>query len=45
VADLPDKAVLDEVQRAPGLFSSIEVVIDRQRAPGRFILTGSANDS
>src|SRR5437660_3807668 len=43
VADLPDRAVLDEVQRAPGLFTALKTVVDRRRTPGRFILTGSAN--
>ena len=43
VADLPDKVVLDEVQRVPALFTSIKRVVDRDRRPGRFILTGSAN--
>lgn len=43
VADLPEKAVLDEVQRVPELFTSIKAVVDRDRRPGRFILTGSAN--
>ncbi len=43
VADLPDKVVLDEVQRVPELFTALKVVVDRDRRPGRFILTGSAN--
>ncbi|MBI3319948.1 MAG: ATP-binding protein [Candidatus Omnitrophica bacterium] len=43
VADLPEHTVLDEVQRAPSLFTAIKTVVDRDRAPGRFILTGSAN--
>jgi len=43
VADLPDKVVLDEVQRVPKLFTALKVAIDRDRRPGRFILTGSAN--
>jgi uncharacterized protein len=43
IGDLPDKAVLDEVQRVPGLFMAIKSVVDRKRTPGRFILTGSAN--
>ena len=43
VADLPDKAVLDEVQRVPQLFTALKTVVDRDRRPGRFILTGSAN--
>lgn len=43
VADLPDKAVLDEVQRVPELFTSLKAAVDRDRRPGRFILTGSSN--
>ncbi|HED64147.1 MAG TPA: ATP-binding protein [Planctomycetes bacterium] len=43
VADLPERAVLDEVQRVPSLFTALEVAVDRDRAPGRFLLTGSAN--
>ncbi|MBI2891907.1 MAG: ATP-binding protein [Deltaproteobacteria bacterium] len=38
-----DAAVLDEVQRAPALLSAIKVAVDRDRRPGRFLLTGSAN--
>lgn len=43
VASLPDRAILDEVQRAPALFTTLKAVVDRDRRPGRFILTGSAN--
>lgn len=43
VADLPDKVVLDEVQRVPELFTALKVAVDRDRRPGRYILTGSAN--
>ncbi len=43
VADLPAKVVLDEVQRVPALFTSLKAAVDRDRQPGRFILTGSAN--
>ncbi len=43
VADLPDKVILDEVQRVPQLFTSLKAAVDRDRRPGRFILTGSAN--
>jgi hypothetical protein len=43
VADLPERAVLDEVQRVPALFTSLKAAVDAGRAPGRFILTGSAN--
>lgn len=40
---LPERVILDEVQRAPGLLQSIKRVVDRDRRPGRFLLTGSAN--
>lgn len=43
VGDLPERAILDEVQRAPGIFTSIKSAVDRRRTPGRFLLTGSAN--
>lgn len=43
VGDLPDHSILDEVQRAPGLFTALKTTVDRRRTPGRFILTGSAN--
>lgn len=43
VADLPERAVLDEVQRVPQLFTSLKAAVDNRRRPGRFILTGSAN--
>lgn len=43
VADLPDRCILDEVQRVPALFTSIKVNVDNDRRPGRFVLTGSAN--
>lgn len=35
--------ILDEIQRAPGLFLAIKASVDRNRQPGRFLLTGSAN--
>lgn len=43
VADLPDKVILDEVQRVPLLFTTLKATVDHDRRPGRFILTGSAN--
>ncbi|MCY4536298.1 MAG: AAA family ATPase, partial [Bryobacterales bacterium] len=43
VEDLPEHAILDEVQRVTDLFTALEVVVDRDRVPGRFILTGSTN--
>jgi predicted AAA+ superfamily ATPase len=38
-----DRAVIDEVQRAPELLLALKLVIDQDRRPGRFLLTGSAN--
>lgn len=35
--------VIDEVQSAPGLFPALKREVDRNPAPGRFLLTGSAN--
>jgi predicted AAA+ superfamily ATPase len=35
--------VLDEVQRVPELLLAIKAAVDRDRHPGRFLLTGSAN--
>ncbi len=43
VASLPERVVLDEVQRVPGLFAALKLAIDRRRVPGRFVLTGSSN--
>jgi len=43
VSDLPERSILDEVQRVPGLFTSLKTAVDRRRTAGRFILTGSAN--
>ncbi|MCD6136198.1 ATP-binding protein [Candidatus Bipolaricaulota bacterium] len=40
---LDSPIVLDEVQRAPELFLAIKAVVDRNRVPGHFLLTGSAN--
>ena len=35
--------ILDEAQHAPDLFSYIQVLVDEQDRPGRFVLTGSQN--
>lgn len=43
VGDLPERVILDEVQRVPALFSALKVAVDRKRSAGRYILTGSAN--
>jgi predicted AAA+ superfamily ATPase len=41
LAQFPDGAVLDEIQRVPELLSWIQVDVDRSGTPGRWILTGS----
>ncbi|MEK7736815.1 MAG: AAA family ATPase [Pseudomonadota bacterium] len=38
-----DRAIIDEVQRAPGLLLAIKQSVDEDQRPGRFLLTGSAN--
>ena len=43
LAGLGDRVVIDEVQKAPGLFPAIKMSVDQDRRPGRFLLTGSAN--
>ena len=43
LGQLPDGAVLDEVQRVPDLFSYLQVHVDEDKRPGRFVLTGSQN--
>jgi uncharacterized protein len=43
VRELEQPVILDEVQRVPELFLAIKHAIDRRRAPGRFLLTGSAD--
>ncbi len=43
LAGLSDAVVLDEVQRAPELFMALKASVDRDRRPGRFLLTGSAD--
>ncbi len=39
VADLPERVILDEIQRVPELFAAIKIEADRRRVAGRFILT------
>ncbi len=43
LANLGGPVVIDEVQRVPELFRAIKAEVDRNRAPGRFLLTGSAD--
>lgn len=38
-----DRAVIDEIQRAPALLLAIKKSVDEDRRSGRFLLTGSAN--
>jgi hypothetical protein len=38
-----DRAIIDEVQRAPDLLLAIKKSVDEDYRPGRFLLTGSAN--
>ena len=43
LAQLPNGAVIDEVQRVPELPSYLQGIIDADPEPGRWILTGSQN--
>ena len=43
VADLPERVILDEVQRTPALFRALKMAIDRRRVPGRFLMAGSTH--
>jgi hypothetical protein len=38
---LPEGAILDEIQRAPALFSYLQTRVDADSRPGLFVLTGS----
>ena len=43
VADLPRPAFIDEIHRVPDLLLALKQVVDADTAPGRFVITGSAN--
>ena len=43
IQSLPEFVTLDKIQRAPELLLAIKAEVDRNRKPGRFLLTGSAN--
>jgi uncharacterized protein len=43
VAALDGPVIIDEVQHAPDIFPALKLAVDRDRRPGRFLLTGSAN--
>jgi predicted AAA+ superfamily ATPase len=38
-----DRAVIDEIQRAPQLMLALKMAVDEDPRPGRFLITGSAN--
>lgn len=42
LAQFPDGAIIDEVQRVPDLLSYIQVVVDEKGSNSLFVLTGSA---
>lgn len=43
IRNLKGPVVIDEIQKAHELFPAIKLAVDRDRQPGRFLLTGSAN--
>ena len=43
ISGLPAPVTLDEIQHVPEIFRAIKLAVDRDRRPGRFLLTGSAN--
>lgn len=43
IRNLSGPVVLDEIQKVPDLFPAIKLAVDKDRQPGRFLLTGSAN--
>ena len=43
LAELGGPVIIDEVQLAPTIFPALKLLVDRNRQPGRFLLTGSAN--
>lgn len=41
LADYPRQVIFDEVQRVPALLSYLQGIVDKDKVPGQFILTGS----
>jgi len=41
LAQFPEGAILDEIQRVPSLLSYIQVIVDEKEINGMFVLTGS----
>lgn len=42
-ATYSDKVIIDEAQRVPAIFAYLQGVVDKNKKPGQFILTGSQN--
>ncbi|MCP4041749.1 MAG: ATP-binding protein [Gammaproteobacteria bacterium] len=43
LSDLRGLVVIDEIQRMPGLFETLRVLLDRPEIPARFMILGSAS--
>lgn len=43
LSSLGEKAIIDEAQYVPDLFSYIQGIVDEKKQPGQFILSGSQN--
>jgi predicted AAA+ superfamily ATPase len=43
IATLDTPVAIDEIQRVPELMTEIKLRVDRDQAPGQFVITGSAN--
>jgi hypothetical protein len=43
LSQFSNKVILDEIQRAPDLFSYIQTIVDTKDISGQFVLTGSQN--
>lgn len=41
--ELPSPVGIDEIQHAPGLILAVKAAVDRDRSPGKFLLTGSSD--
>ena len=37
VSELPDRAILDELQRLPALFAALKLDVGRRQLPGRLL--------
>ena len=42
---LQDRCIIDEAQKAPGIFDAVKLSVDEEKRPGRFLLTGSVRFS